>query len=415
VTGALTMTNGYLTTDASDLLLMTSTSSNGLGAPNVASSYYTGGFVNGPIQRTATNAFVFPVGKAGTGLVPVGIAGLSGPGSGSNQTFTAEYIHQSAYSLGPIVRPETPQMTQISGCDYWRVDLGSAYPVTTNVNLPAGLTTNLTLYWNPNNSAGCSSTFVTNTADLAIAHYNYAYDGISPGVPGAWDILGFGAGSFAPDPSSSATSGSVSYAGASTFSPFALGSLNAVDNPLSLKLDYFTGVKENGYNTLSWKAECNSETASFILQRSSDGTNFNSIDSVQAASATECSLPYNYNDYTATGPKVWYRLEVIDQNGNITYSQLVLILNDQNVIQLMNVRPNPVQSEAWLNISASENQNVELVIYSIDGKQLVRQTINVLGGMNTIDLHTSTLANGMYIVRGTFMNGQTNTLTFVKQ
>jgi hypothetical protein len=81
----------------------------------------------------------------------------------------------------------------------------------------------------------------------------------------------------------------------------------------------------------------------------------------------------------------------------------------------MNVRPNPVQTEAWLNISASENQNVELVIYSIDGKQLVRQTINVVGGMNTIDLHTSTLANGMYIVRGVFMNGQTNTLTFVKQ
>ena len=409
VTGVLTLTSGYLTTDASDLLIMTSTSNSALGTPSVSSSYYTGGFVNGPIQKTGNTDFAFPVGKAGSGLVPIEISALAG--STANQTFTAEYIHQSAYSLGPILRPDVPQLTQVSGCDYWRLDLkqgSSTYPLNSNANL-VGSTTNITLYWNPNNSAGCSSTFVTNLSDLSVAHFNFSDNG--PTYQGAWE---------APNSSGyvtngSTSSGSITYAGASIFSPFTLGSTNGLDNPLSLVLDYFTGTKENGYNLLNWKAECNSETASFVLQRSSDGTNFSDIDSVQAATATECSLPYNYNDYTATGSKVYYRLEVIDQNGNITYSQLVLILNDQNVIQLMNVRPNPVQTEAWLNISASENQNVELVIYSIDGKQLVRQTINVVGGMNTIDLHTSTLANGMYIVRGVFMNGQTNTLTFVKQ
>jgi hypothetical protein len=417
VNGQLTLNSGLLTSDATDLLKLSSTATTNLSAPTVTSNYFstTSSYVNGPIQRTGSTAFFYPVGQAGIGYVPAAISATS---PASTQTFTVQYIHQSAYTFGPVMAG-SPQLTQVSGCDYWRLDLGTTYPATTNSSLPAGTTANITLYWNPNNPQLCptstTTNYVTNLNQLLIGHLNFVTGQSYSGLWGATLAPG-GIYNFADQSSGTMlTSNSIQAVGVSTFSPFTLASTTSQINPLSLKLDYFTGTKENGYNTLSWKAECNSETASFTLQRSSDGVNFTNIDSVQAATATECSLPYNYNDYTATGSKVYYRLEVIDQNGNITYSQLVLILNDQNVIQLMNVRPNPVQTEAWLNISASENQNVELVIYSIDGKQLVRQTINVVGGMNTIDLHTSTLANGMYIVRGVFMNGQTNTLTFVKQ
>jgi hypothetical protein len=404
-TGSLNLTNGVLTTNTSSIISLGSSASANL----TVSDYTNPAYVDGPIQKTGLSAFTFPVGQAATGYVPIGIGLING--TSINQTFTAQYIHTSAETLGPV-GASTPQLVHASSCDYWRLDLGSTYTSTiTNNSLPAGVSVPVILYWNQNNGSNCvgsNGAYVNNMTTLAIGHLNVVS---GQSYIGLWNPIGMGS----YNTSGTTTAGSISYAGTSTFSPFTLGTTDGSTNPLEIILNYFKATKANGNNALSWQANCTSPTAEYILQRSSDGANFSDIDSIQAATATECSLPYNFNDYTATGSRVYYRLEMIDQNGKISISQIELILNDANTIQLMNVKPNPVQTEAWLNISASENQNVELVIFSIDGKQLVRQTINVVGGMNTIDLHTLSLASGMYIVRGVFMNGQTNTLTFVKQ
>jgi len=410
VTGLLTLTNGLLTTDASDLLVMTSTASTNVGAPTTGTNYYTtASYVNGPLQRTGSTSFTFPVGKSGTGYVPIGISAMS---NNSTQTFTAEYFHTSAETLGPI-GPATPPLVHVSGCDYWRLDLGSTYPATTNNSLPGGVTANITLYWNPNNGLNCSNPYVTNTVDLAIAHLNFvsgqSYSGlwvpISPGAAYNW---GDGTGI-------NTTNNSISYAGASTFSPFSLATTNGSDNPLIIKLLYFTAVKATGYNKLSWKAECTDAPASFVLERSSDGVSFSGIDSVTAGVAADCSTAFNYPDYTSSGPRVYYRLKMTDASGNVTYSEIRLILNDANVFELLNIRPNPVEGEAWLNVSSSQSDKVELVIYSVDGREIQRKTVQVPAGSSTINMQTAALAKGMYVIRGIFSSGQSNTIPFIKQ
>jgi len=409
VNGVLTLTAGLLTTTSSNLLILANGGSISATVPDPVGNpnYYTAtSYINGPLQAViGTSSFTFPIGKSGTGYAPISVSGLFGS-SPTPQTFTAEYIHTSAMTLGPI-DVGSPQLVHVSGCDYWRLDLGSAYPATTNSALPNGITTTLTLYWNPNNGAGCSSTYVSSTSSLVIAHLNFKTGQI---YAGQWTAIG---GSYSY--TGSTTNGSISYAGASTFSPFALGTTNGAQNPLDIKLDYFTAAKAGAYNKLSWKAECTSSSNLFEAQRSSDGISFTTIDTVKVGAASDCSKGFVYDDYSIADNKIYYRIKTTDVSGNVGYSDIKLISNQPSAFEFIGINPNPVKSNATLSITSAQNEKIELTILSIDGRELQHKTLQLQNGTNIINLQTSDLPKGMYFIKGIFSSGQTNTIKFMKE
>jgi hypothetical protein len=115
------------------------------------------------------------------------------------------------------------------------------------------------------------------------------------------------------------------------------------------------------------------------------------------------------------GNKVYYRIRITDAEGNSVYTSVELITTASNGLELISVRPNPVQGNANLIISASSSQNVEISLLGIDGREYQRQVVQVMNGSNSISLNTVVLPKGIYFVRGIFANGQTNTIKFVKQ
>ncbi len=377
VSGLLTLTSGMLTTSSTNLLALSSTATTNL----AVSAYTNTSYINGPMQRTGNTAFIFPVGKS-TCYQPIA---LTAPADGNPYTFTAEYIHSSAQALGNILTGSNLQT--VSSCDYWNLNYAGGSTLPTSIGV--------TLYWNQNNS--CDA--VTNAE--AIAHFNGT----------KWDVIGVGAYNL----TGNATNGSINFMGASSFSPFSLGTTSTTSNPLPIILDYFTATKETGYNKLTWKVECTSSSSSFDVERSYDGSSFTAINTVNISSPTDCSVPFNYNDYNSAGAKVYYRIKMVDVDGNITYSNIELILSDANMLELMSIQPNPVRGDANLKVSASATQNIELSIMSIDGKELQRKIMQVQAGTSLINLSTSMLSNGIYFVKGIFANGQTNTIKFVKQ
>ncbi len=383
VTGTLYLTNGLLTTTSTNLISLSSTASTNL----AVSDYTNTSYVNGPIQKIGTTAFTFPVGKSGIGYVPIGISSTS-----ASQTFRAEYIHSSASALGSIASGSPLQ--RVSSCDYWNLNLYNSSGTQIS-SLPSGLIA-VTLYWNQNNSCNV----IRDLTSLAIGHFS-----------STWDVIGLGTYTT----TGNTTNGSITYAGASNFSPFALATTNGTNNPLPITVDYFTATKQVGYNKLTWKVECTSSSSSFDVERSYDGSNFEAINTVKVSSATDCALPFVYDDYSSNGNKVYYRIKMVDIDDNAKYSNIELISNDANAIELMSIQPNPVYGDASLKVSASGVQNVELAIIGIDGKQMQHKTIQVQQGTNNVQLNTGALAKGIYFVKGIFANGQTNVIKFVKQ
>ncbi len=390
----LTLLAGYLTTTSSNLLILsqgaTATVANAAieAGGSVLVPQHNSPYINGPMRKIGTQAFVFPVGAVGTGCVPIGI---SAP-AGATDAFDAQYFRGSANALGTI---SSTNLYNVSLCEYWTLNRTTGTP-----------TVDVTGYWNENSPCNgeVPGGYVTDLTTLSLAHFNTTTT--------AWDNNSISANSSTVG---ATVSGGITWAAVSTFSPFALGNNNASkDNPLTIKLDYLTAVKSGGYNLLSWKAECSTFSNLFDIQRSYDGASFGTIDSVVAPAASDCSQPFSYKDYTASGNTVYYRIKMTDASGAVSYSDIVSISSTSNAIDFISIAPNPVKGDATLKISSSQNDNIELVLLSMDGKELQRSIMQVSVGANTVNLHTNSLAKGLYFVKGIFSGGQTHIIKFIK-
>ncbi|MEI9958252.1 MAG: hypothetical protein WDM90_18550 [Ferruginibacter sp.] len=68
---------------------------------------------------------------------------------------------------------------------------------------------------------------------------------------------------------------------------------------LPIKFEYVNALKGNGYNTITWKQLCTGTEQAYVVERSTDGRNFTSINSI-APSPNGCTQPFSYVDNTAS-------------------------------------------------------------------------------------------------------------------
>jgi trimeric autotransporter adhesin len=187
-------------------------------------------------------------------------------------------------------------------------------------------------------------------------------------------------------------------------------------NPLPIKVEYFRGAKQGSSHVIDWKVvPVNTANGIITLERSADGRNFGSIYSI-TASATRMLQPFNYATNNLLKGTNYYRLKLTDDNGVVTYSSIVALLNSDKGFELVNITPNPVTEGRFkLNISAAEQLKVEVVVTDMAGRVVSRQANNLISGFNAIEVNVSNLANGMYQVMGIIEGERTKVLKFVKQ
>ncbi len=92
--------------------------------------------------------------------------------------------------------------------------------------------------------------------------------------------------------------------------------------PVSL-LD-FTGV-ENKSVLLNWKIATQKDLARFVIERSADGNRFLPMNSVPVSSTSTVTRDYSTRDGQPLQGINFYRLKIIDNNGQFTYSNVVAV------------------------------------------------------------------------------------------
>ena len=378
LSGTLTFTSGLVNTSSTGLLTMAAGSSVA-GASNTS-------YVRGPMKKIGNTPFVFPVGQIvppDGGFAQIGIGAISG-GTVTDE-FVAEYRRGSARTLGPV---SAVGLNHVSGCDYWTLDKLSGSP-----------TLDITCYWSSNNTCGGAG-YVTNLADLVIAHFNGT----------SWDAFGT-----VGTATGTVAAGTVVWNSVSTFSPFSLGSIS-FNNPLPITINYFNGTRNNGNHLLNWKVTCvSTPSATIELERSIDGRNYNSIYN-EFATALRCQQPFNYTDAAPAKGVNYYRLKMTDVDGKVTYSSIVSLINAVKGIDIMNIAPNPIVSGSFnLKVSSAEKTQIEMLITDMQGRVLQKQTVSVIAGFNLIPVNVKNLATGTYQLVGNTVDGRTRVLRFVIQ
>jgi len=160
---------------------------------------------------------------------------------------------------------------------------------------------------------------------------------------------------------------------------------------LSFNVSGFKSFNGNTNTEINWETSSEVNVSHFNVQRSEDGLLFNTVGKVYAKGASK----YSFIDNTNLNATVYYRLEIVDKNGNISYSE-IRTLSITNAP--LSITPNPAKD--FVTITAKNLQNIRILDNT---GRVVMNKEGILA--NTITINISSLAKGLYFVKATDVNG----------
>ncbi|MEI2748175.1 MAG: T9SS type A sorting domain-containing protein [Ferruginibacter sp.] len=372
----LVMTAGDINTGIHTMVIGTGTATPG-------TLVYSSGTIVGKLKRwidAVTGNTNFPVGISGI-TRNAAIDFTSAPATGG--TLTAEWIASPGGDNGLPLIDGVYLVTNTSSEGYW--------------NMTAGDGLNGGIYTGTFNANGLVT--ITDFSQLVLVK---RANNAAPWVLDGTHVITTGSNSAAV----------LSRTGMAGFSDFGIGG-NITSLPVSI--EYFRGTKQATGHLLNWKVNCvGSPTAILTLERSGNSRDFSVINNI-TATALRCLQPFNYSDLSPLPGINYYRVKMTDADGRSNYSSIIALLNNTRGFEITSVQPNPVISNASLNIASASKENASLVITDMTGRRLLQKNINLVAGSNQVFLDMSGYPSGVYSVVVVNAAGEKRTVSVVKQ
>ncbi|MCW3082210.1 alpha-amylase family glycosyl hydrolase [Segetibacter sp.] len=171
---------------------------------------------------------------------------------------------------------------------------------------------------------------------------------------------------------------------------------------LPLNLMSFSGRRTTSNISLGWLTSNEVNVKHFVVERSMNGIEFNSIATV-TRNSPESRLAYTYvdNDPIAvrSDKKIYYRLKLTDKDGSYSYSSIVVV-NSSVAGSNFTLFPNPVTgSQVYVLLDEAVSSLVQLRIEDISGRLIRKYTLPVVNGRSTTPISVNNLSSGTYVLR----------------
>jgi hypothetical protein len=150
---------------------------------------------------------------------------------------------------------------------------------------------------------------------------------------------------------------------------------------------------------LSWKTQSEINSNYFVIERSTDGINFNTIGNKTAAGNSSAELSYGFSDPNMNVPAYYYRLKLVDIDGHFTYSNIAVVRKSGS-IKGVRVFPNPVTENMRLEFSNAKG-NYKVSVFNQTGQEVITEKVTIASTVQYITINRNNLASGSYLVRVT--------------
>lgn len=169
---------------------------------------------------------------------------------------------------------------------------------------------------------------------------------------------------------------------------------------------------------LDWATATEINNSHFAIERSVDGTLFETVGRVRGAGNTNEVQEYTYIDEQVNSSQLYYRLKQVDLNGAFEYSETVQ-LDFSKYPELKGVDfeiyPSPTSDVVHIEANGTINDNFVIRVTDLLGRVVHEEQVDTQNGKNT--LRVSKLSEGIYYVSLTDV--KTNTVyglgKFVKE
>lgn len=171
--------------------------------------------------------------------------------------------------------------------------------------------------------------------------------------------------------------------------------------PLPVELISFEATPLETIIRLDWSTASEINNMRFDIERSTDGINFEKIGQIAGAGNYRGTQNYTFNDEHVTpGVLYYYRLKQIDISGHSTDSRIKqAMINSDAKMVISQFIPNPADVNTMVRITSNEDLEMNVKIFSIDGRFVSENKYQVIQGQSEISFDVSMLAKGSYVVQ----------------
>jgi subtilisin-like proprotein convertase family protein len=185
---------------------------------------------------------------------------------------------------------------------------------------------------------------------------------------------------------------------------FTAEAFTGVYTNLPVTLSSFTATAKNKTIITNWHTATELNTNHFNVQRSTDGTSFTDIGTVKAVGSGANS--YSFIDNKPTDGINYYRLQIVDKDGAVSYSKVVSC--ELSVVKPIAVYPNPSRDN--VTISGSHIASIQVM----DNLGRIVKVVELKDATNP-SLSVNGLPAGVYHLRVQTSDGGVSAVGFVKE
>jgi Secretion system C-terminal sorting domain len=163
-------------------------------------------------------------------------------------------------------------------------------------------------------------------------------------------------------------------------------------------LKSFTANSQSNAVQLNWELIGGSNTRSIIIERSNDARQFSAI-ADRNIIYSEMAQKQIYQDQSASGTSIYYRLRLTDMEGKTSYSNVLMIKGKVNATKGFKVYPNIVQSSATISVASETKQQASMSIVDLSGRMIRQNSLQMQPGNNSMQINgLEKLSTGNYII-----------------
>ena len=405
VSNALTMSGGDINTSSGGLLEI------GLSTSTVGSITWNSGTVVGPLRRwfaASTNS------SQASGIFPVGTADFNryaqinfteAPEGGYLDIEYKDGLAPDSYDNLPLAFNENNANKYIQNADeegYWEMkpynSTGTLYGALDSYKYDLLLRIN-------NPTSVQNGGILNNPPGVRLIRAK----GYSNGTHGDWEMAGTYQTAIQLAEFEDYVIKSVDVQG---FSWFNGGGDNS--NPLPIELLSFAGNCQGNQVSISWITASEFNNDYFIIEKSRDGNNWQTIHTEKSSGTSFQKQEYNFIDENLTETESYYRLSQVDIDGVKEVFDPIYTDCDGSIKQLITY-PNPSRGE--FNVLISDSKFIgeaKLIVRDAMGKVVLTKSITIEEGTNLFPIAANEIENGVYFITIENANNDSETIKHVK-
>ena len=199
-----------------------------------------------------------------------------------------------------------------------------------------------------------------------------------------------------------------------SFTGFSRFFLAENQGPLPITLLSFKGeLNDRSEADLSWKITHQRNFKGFDVERSPDAQLFTAIKNVDAIPGNAAIYEYHFTDKMVSIGLNYYRLKMIDNDGNFSYSEVVKIVNN-GAGQFVTLMSNPVKEAITLSVNNNSLKPISAILYNAVGAKVAAWQLGTKTGTIQLPVEQYKLTPGVYLLQVSDGN-KVETLKVVKK